>query len=234
MGHGYKISIIIPVLNEASIINRTIGDILNVPYDGKIEVIVVDGSPYGETLNAIEKNGIKKIISQKGRPYQMNEGALNAHGEILLFLHADTELPADALKTISSIMGRGEFVGGAFDLGIESDKPVFRLIEMAASLRSRVTRIPYGDQAIFVRKEYFHASGGFREIPLMEDVEFMRRIKKAGDKIYIVPKKVKTSSRRWEKEGIFCCTLRNWLLITLYSAGVSPEKLAAFYKWDAK
>ena len=234
MGPGHEISIIIPVLNEASIINRTIGDILNLPYDGKVEVIVVDGGPYGETLNAVEKNDLKKIISQKGRPCQMNEGARNACGEILLFLHADTELPSDALKTISSVMGRRKFVGGAFDLGIKSDKPVFRLIETAASLRSRVTRIPYGDQAIFIRKEYFHASGGFREIPLMEDVEFMRRIKKAGDRIYIIPEKVKTSPRRWEREGILCCTMRNWLLITLYSAGVPPEKLAAFYKWDAK
>lgn len=234
MGHVSEISIIIPVLNEASIINRTIDDILSLPFDGKVEVIVVDGSPHGETLNVIETQGIKKIVSQMGRPYQMNAGALDADGEILLFLHADTELPRDALEMISSVMGKREFVGGAFDLGIKSDRPVFRLIEMAASFRARVTRIPYGDQAIFVRKEYFRALGGFREVPLMEDVEFMRRIKGAGDKIYIIPKKVKTSVRRWEKEGVLCCTFRNWSLITLYSAGVPPERLAAFYKWDAK
>jgi len=234
MGQSDTISIIIPVLYEASIINRTIGGILNLPYDGKLEIIVVDGSPDGETLNAIGKNDIKKVISPKGRSYQMNRGALDAHGEILLFLHADTELPADALKTISLVMGKREFVGGAFDLGIESEKPVFRLIEMAASFRSRVTRVPYGDQAIFVQKEYFLSSGGFREMPLMEDVEFMKRIRKAADKIYIVPEKVKTSSRRWEKEGILCCTLRNWLLITLYSAGVPPDRLAALYRSNFK
>ncbi|MBF0557543.1 MAG: TIGR04283 family arsenosugar biosynthesis glycosyltransferase [Nitrospirae bacterium] len=234
MGPGSEISIIIPVLNEASIINRTIDGILDLPFGGKVEVIVVDGSPHAETLNSIERQGIKKVVSQAGRSYQMNVGALDADGEILLFLHADTELPRDALEIISSVMRKGEFVGGAFDLGIESEKPVFRLIEMAASIRSRVTRIPYGDQAIFVRREYFRAIGGFSEVPLMEDVEFMRRIKWAGDKIYIIPKKVKTSARRWEKEGVFCCTLRNWALITLYSAGVPPARLAAFYKWDAK
>ncbi|MGD0283471.1 MAG: glycosyl transferase family 2, partial [Dissulfurispiraceae bacterium] len=91
-------------------------------------------------------------------------------------------------------------------------------------------RIPYGDQAIFIWKEYFHAAGGFREIPIMEDVELMRRIKKTGDKIYIIPEKVKTSPRRWEKEGIVYCTLRNWTLITLYFAGMPPEKLVKFYK----
>jgi rSAM/selenodomain-associated transferase 2 len=230
----HKISIIIPVLNEASIINRTIGNIIDLPYDGEFEVVVVDGSPFGETLRAIEKNDIRKILSQKGRPHQMNQGAINSCGEILLFLHADTELPKNALDTISSVMEKGEFVGGAFDLGIESGRPVFRLIELGASLRSRFTRMPYGDQAIFIRKEYFHATGGFREIPVMEDVELMRRIKKAGDKIYIIPEKVKTSPRRWEKEGIVYCTLRNWTLITLYFAGIPPGKLVKFYKWEAQ
>ncbi|MGD0280920.1 MAG: glycosyltransferase, partial [Dissulfurispiraceae bacterium] len=136
----HKISIIIPVLNEASIINQTISGIFNLQYDGELEVIVVDGSTDGETLNAIEKNNIRKIISQKGRPHQMNKGALNACGEILLFLHADTELPEGALHSISSVMGKGDFAGGAFDLGIKSGRPVFRLIELGASLRSRFTR----------------------------------------------------------------------------------------------
>jgi len=199
----HKISIIIPVLNEASIINQTISGIFNLQYDGELEVIVVDGSTDGETLNAIEKNNIRKIISQKGRPHQMNKGALNACGEILLFLHADTELPEGALHSISSVMGKGDFAGGAFDLGIKSGRPVFRLIELGASLRSRFTRIPYGDQAIFIWKEYFHAAGGFREIPIMEDVELMRRIKKTGDKIYIIPKKLKHLRADGKKRVLF-------------------------------
>ncbi len=228
---NYKISIIIPVLHEGPIINRAIGSIFDLPYDGEVEVIVVDGSPSGETLNAIEQNEVKKVISKKGRAQQMNQGAFNACGDILLFLHADTELPKNALNAISSVMRKGDFVGGAFDLGIKSDRPVFRLIEMAASLRSRYTGTPYGDQALFIRKEYFHSMGAFKEMPLMEDVELMRRIKKTGDKIYIIPEKVSTSPRRWEKEGVIYCTLRNWVLITLYSIGIPAEKLLKFYEF---
>lgn len=227
---GCSISVIIPVLNEAGIINETINALTRLPHDARLEIIIVDGGPCRETLNVIQRTDVQKIPGRKGRSCQLNEGARNAAGEILLFLHADTELPLNALNTISSVMKEEKYVGGAFDLGIKSGKPVFRLIETAASLRSRFTRIPYGDQAIFIRKEYFHAAGRFREIPIMEDVELMRRIKKAGDKIYIVPEKVGTSARRWEKEGIVYCTLRNWILITLYSMGVPPEKLAAFYK----
>ena len=227
---NYSISIIIPVLHEESIINQAIGSIFDLPYDGEVEVIVVDGSPQGETLSVIQRNEVLKILSKKGRARQMNQGAVTACGDILLFLHADTELPKNALNTISSVMQKGDFVGGAFDLGIQSDRPIFRLIEMAASLRSRCTGIPYGDQAIFIRKKYFHSTGDFKEIPLMEDVELMRRIKKNGDKIYIIPEKVRTSPRRWEKEGPIYCTLRNWVLITLYSMGIPAEKLMKFYK----
>jgi hypothetical protein len=106
----------------------------------------------------------------------------------------------------------------------------FRIIEKAVNFRSRITRIPYGDQAIFIEKEFFHQVGRYKEIPLMEDVELMRRIKKAGGKIAIIPRQVQTSPRRWEKEGIIRCTLRNWTLITLYFLGVSPKKLARLYK----
>jgi hypothetical protein len=99
-----------------------------------------------------------------------------------------------------------------------------------ASLRSRITRIPFGDQAIFIRKAYFQKLGGFKDIPLMEDLEIMQRIKKKGDKICIIRCKVLTSPRRWEKEGILRCTLRNWLLQVLYFFGVPPYKLAKWYK----
>ena len=230
----HNISIIIPVLNEESIINRTLDSIFSLRYDGKIEVILIDGSPLGETLDVVSKKEIIKLRANKGRSCQMNVGAHNAHGDVLLFLHADTELPPDALDAISSVMGKGDFVGGAFDLGIGSRRPVYRLIELGAFLRSRATGIPYGDQSVFIRKDYFIALGGFKEIPLMEDVELMQRIKKAGGKIYIVPEKVITSPRRWEAEGIIFCTLRNWALITLYAFGVQPEKLVKFYRFGKK
>ena len=223
------ISVILPVWKEASIINHTIGNILSSECRGDVEIIVVDGSAEGETIHAVQDREVRKVVSEKGRSRQMNTGASLACGEILFFLHADTLLPKNALRAISSLMQGRELVGGAFDLGIDSPRSVFRLIETAASLRSRITRIPYGDQGIFIRKDYFHAIGGFKEIPLMEDVDLMRRIKKAGDKICILPLKVKSSPRRWEKEGIVRCTLRNWALITLYRLGFSPEKLAKHY-----
>ena len=224
------ISVILPVWKEASIINHTIGNILSSEYRGDVEIIVVDGSAEEETLHVVQNKEVRKVVSEKGRSRQMNKGASIARGGILLFLHADTFLPKDALEAISSVMRKREFVGGAFDLGIDSPRQIFRVIETAASLRSRITRIPYGDQGIFIRKDYFHAIGRFKEIPLMEDVDLMRRIKKAGDKICILPLKVKTSPRRWEKEGVVRCTLRNWALITLYCLGFSPEKLAKHYQ----
>ncbi len=226
----HKISVVIPVLNEAHLINETIMNILNLPSGGTLEIIVVDASADGETIRAIQARDIKKLVSERGRSKQMNEGALCAEGDVLLFLHADTALPRSTVENISRVMERREVVAGAFDLGIQSDKPIFRLIEDVASLRARITRMPYGDQAIFIRKDYFHAVGGFRDLPLMEDVELMRRIRKAGGRISIIPEKVKTSSRRWEKEGVLFCTLRNWALITLYFLGVPPEKLARFYR----
>jgi len=117
-------------------------------------------------------------------------------------------------------------------LGINSDRRVFRLTEQFVSIRTHLTRIPYGDQAIFIRREVFDRLNGFKEIPIMEDVDLMWRIKKAGDKIYIIPEKVTTSPRRWEREGILYCTLRNWIIVILYLLGAKPEKLARHYYPD--
>jgi rSAM/selenodomain-associated transferase 2 len=198
--------------------------------DQSLEIIVVDGSQERDTLSAIHSNCVIKISSEQGRAKQMNAGALVAKGEILIFLHADTELPLHALKKIDSLTDRREYVGGAFDLGIKSDKLIFRVIEILSSLRSRLNRIPFGDQAIFIRKEYFDRIGGYKEIPLMEDVELMRRIKRSENKIWIFDDRVMTSPRRWEKEGVFYCTLRDWTLQALYFLGLSPDKLSRFYK----
>ena len=213
-----------------ALINTTIEHLHNLEENDELEIIVVDGDPEGKTLRAITHDDVRKRISPMGRGKQMNEGAAIASGSILLFLHADTALPPDALKLIAAAMQKTTYVAGAFDLGIKSERSVFRVIEFAASLRSRITRIPFGDQAVFTRKEYFDAIGGFKEIPIMEDVEIMQRIKKRGDKIVILPQKTFTSSRRWEAEGILYSTLRNWVLQILYFFGISPRKLSRFYK----
>jgi rSAM/selenodomain-associated transferase 2 len=225
-----KFSIIVPVFHEGEKVNELIGYLHHLETNKNLEIIVADGAPEKDTLGAINSNHVIKISSEKGRAKQMNAGASIARGEILIFLHADTELPTHAFEKILSILERKNYVGGAFDLGIKSGKFVFRVIEVLASLRSRLNRIPFGDQAIFIRREYFNEIGGYKEIPLMEDVELMRRIKKSGNKIRIFHDRVMTSPRRWEKEGVIYCTLRNWTLQVLYFLGVSPHKLVNFYK----
>lgn len=224
-------SIIIPVLHEGEHILSSIDRIHALRPVESYEIIVVDGAPDLDTLRFLRgRKDVTAVAAETGRARQMNRGAGVARGEILLFLHADTELPPGALGKIAEVLHGTDAVAGAFDLGIASGKPVFRIIERAASIRSRLTRIPYGDQVLFMKKEYFDLIGGFREIPLMEDIELMRRIKKQGGQIHILRERVMTSPRRWEKEGILLCTLRNWAISTLYYLGVSPETLNRFYR----
>ena len=225
-----KFSIIVPVFHEGERINELIEYLKRLDSERNVEMIIVDGTEEQDTLKAIYSNNVIRISSEKGRAKQMNAGASVAHGEILIFLHADTELPPHALRKINSFMERKKYVGGAFDLGIKSDKFIFKVIGNFASIRSRLNRIPFGDQSLFIRREYFNQIGGYKEIPLMEDVELMRRIKRSGDKIRIFYDRVMTSPRRWEKEGVVYCTLRDWTLQVLYFLGISPDKLAKFYK----
>ncbi|HME41999.1 MAG TPA: TIGR04283 family arsenosugar biosynthesis glycosyltransferase [Syntrophorhabdales bacterium] len=219
----------IPVFHEEKVINKAVDALRRLPFEGRLEIIVVDGDPGEQTLVAISDSRVIKARSEKGRGKQMNAGAMLASGEVLLFLHVDTELPPDGLTQICTVMRDRNYVGGSFDLGIGSDRFCFRLIERAASLRSRITKMPYGDQGIFLRRESFFDLGGFRELPLMEDVDLMRRVKQSGKKIHIIARKIKTSARRWEKEGVVYCTFRNWMLILLYLLGVSPRRLARLY-----
>lgn len=226
----YRFSIVIPVLNKQDQINTLIEHVHSQDYEGACEIIVADGDPQGRTIKVIRDENVISITSKKGRASQMNAGAELAHGEVLIFLHADTKLPPNALEKISQVLEDAKYVGGAFDLGIDSDSLLLKYIATRTRFRSRLNRIPYGDQAIFIRRSYFDEIGRFKDIPLMEDVELMRRIKKRGDKIFILRDRVKTSARRWEKEGIFYTTLRNRLLVGLYYVGVSPDKLAKYYR----
>ena len=229
-------SIIMPVLHEASTINHAIDHIRDIRSGFHVEIIVVDGASGGDTIHSITDKKVTKVISQKGRGEQMNMGASLAKGNVLLFLHTDTRLPENAFSSIADVMDKKEYAGGAFELGIKSDRRIFSLIEKSVSLRTRLTRIPYGDQAMFIKREVFKRIKGFKEIPIMEDVDLMRRIKKSGHKIYIIPEKVKTSPRRWEREGVLYCTLRNWAITILYFFGAKPESLARYYdaNWDTR
>jgi rSAM/selenodomain-associated transferase 2 len=229
-----RFSVIIPVLNEGDKINDLMDHLqTDIGFGGyPLEIIVVDGSPVGDTIKLINTGTtVKTLMSPKGRARQMNAGARVAGGDILIFLHADTVLPKDALAGISEVMEKKSPVGGAFDLSYRSHKRSVRLIASLASIRSRLTRIPYGDQAIFIRKNYFDEIGGYSEIPFLEDVELMRRIKKRGDRIHILRQSVLASPRRLENEGLIRCTLRNRIVTALYFMGMAPEKLAAFYRY---
>jgi rSAM/selenodomain-associated transferase 2 len=230
MSASTHISVIFPVLNEPEDIARLLAHLASLPADTVPEIIVVDGDPKGSTINAVKQEGVVTALSPAGRGPQMNAGAEKASGDILLFLHADTFLPWNAFELIRRRMENGRCDAGAFDLGILSDRMIFRITERYAACRTRLTRVPFGDQAIFVRKEYFREIGGFRSIPIMEDVELMSRIKKRGGRTCIIPEKVMTSARRWERDGIVRGTIRNWVLQILYCCGVPPERLARFYR----
>lgn len=225
-----EISVIIPVWHEAARINATLDHLFALNHAEPMECIVVDGGARGDTLQAVKHPRVRTLRSPRGRGVQMNRGAAVAAGSVYLFLHADTRLAPDALIGIRRAMARPGIVGGAFDLGIDSPRKAYRLIETVASARSRLTRVPYGDQAIFVRSAVFHRLGGYREIELMEDVDLMRRIQRAGWRIVILKQRVHTSPRRWEKEGVIFATLRNWALVTLYLMGWSASKLKKYYR----
>lgn len=224
------ISIIIPVFQEEKIICETLDTLRNLNDNAAAEIIVADGDPHKRTIQAISGRPlVKTLAAPKGRSRQMNAGAKIAQGEILLFQHADTRLPEDALTRIRQAVKNRKIAAGAFELGIDAPNPAFRVIEWMASCRSRLTRIPYGDQAIFIRHPLFRELGGYQPLAIMEDINLMQRIKKCGSNIEIIRQKVHTSPRRWEKEGILACTLRNWLLSSAYYIGVPPEKLIKYY-----
>ena len=224
-----ELSIIIPVYDEESAINSVIPHLLSIMSGSFYEIIVVDGDPKKSTINKIHYDGVRTAVGPKGRGPQMNTGAALADGDILLFLHADTILPLNAARRIRSSCADRACAGGASRLGINSPKPVYRLIEKMVSIRSQITRIPYGDQGIFIKKQVFRAMGGFKNIPIMEDIDLMRRVRKRRENIILVPEQVSTSPRRWEREGVLFCTLRNWILASLFILGVDPGVLKKYY-----
>ena len=225
------LSIIIPVLNESRNIRSAIDRILRQPFSGTLEIIVVDGDADGSTVSSVKDlPHTTGMISRPGRACQMNSGAEAAGGRVLCFLHCDTILPDNGLNTVMTTMFDPSIDVGAFDMSIDAGGFGFRMIEKTACLRSRLTRIPYGDQAVFFRASYFFELGRFKDIPIMEDVELMQRVKSNRGRLHILKEPVLTSARRWQAEGRLYTTLRNWAIRILYACGVSPDRLAKFYK----
>ncbi|MDH3215684.1 MAG: TIGR04283 family arsenosugar biosynthesis glycosyltransferase [Candidatus Krumholzibacteria bacterium] len=223
------ISVIIPVYREAHRINNVIGHVRRLDRMGRCQVIVVDGDPSGATRDAVEDRNVITLTSSRGRARQMNAGASLAKSAILLFLHADTYLPDNGIELISATMKDRRYVGGAFGFRFDSTRMSLALFAYLASMSARITRLPLGDHAIFVRKEYFAQVGGYPDIPIMEDVELMRRIKKRGDRISVLKERVTTSARRIEREGMVYCAIRSALLLSSYSLGISPARLKKYY-----
>ena len=220
-----RISIVIPTLNEASLITDTLQRLLNIP---DVEIIVADGGSADQTVELAQAAGAHVVQCHPGRGKQMNAGASLASGEVLLFLHADTQLPKDFCEHIWRVM-RANNSAGAFRLQIGAKGWMLRLVEFAANLRSRWFRMPYGDQAIFVRASVFYEIDGFRNWPLMEDFDFGQRLKKNG-KMKLVPASVITSPRRWQRLGVIRTTLTNLACVIAFQLGVSPATLAGWYR----
>lgn len=222
-----KISIIMPVLNEAKVLRNTLN---NLKLSGNEELIIVDGGSSDDTLSIAREFSENVFETKTGRASVMNYGAKKATGDILLFLHADCILPDSGLKTIRKTLRKDNISAGGFYLGIDHPKTVYRIIEFGANLRSVVASLVYGDQGIFLKKDTFTRVGGFTEIPLMEDIEISIKLKKLG-KIALVRPPMKSSPRRWLEEGALYSTLRDWSIAFSYSfLRASPEKLLRYYK----
>jgi rSAM/selenodomain-associated transferase 2 len=221
------ISVIIPTFNERQNIDGCIGSVLS----GRCgpEIIVCDGGSTDGTPDvAAGYGGVTLLRTHKGRGTQMNAGAVAARGDILLFLHADTRLEKGWCEAITRRLDDEKPAGGAFTLSIDSPGMQFRLIEWWVKFRCRIFALPYGDQGLFMRRKTFVEIGGYRDIPLMEDVDIMARLKKTG-KIVVLREKAITSARKWEREGWVFTSVRNQLIMLLYRLGVDPRKLDRLY-----
>jgi hypothetical protein len=217
--------VIVPTLNERDHLHTTLTCVRLAPGD---ELIVVDGGSKDGTVAIARQFTPCVLIGSPGRARQMNQGARQARGDVLLFLHADTLLPPDGLEAVRAIMGRSQAVGGAFRLAFAPSTLALRVIAWGANMRTRLGRLPYGDQALFVRRTFFEALGGYADVPFMEDIKLVQAMRKSGP-LAIVPQAVRTSGRRWQREGVVYTTIRNNVLMALYFCGISPATLKQWY-----
>jgi rSAM/selenodomain-associated transferase 2 len=223
-------SVIVPALGEEARINRLVDHVRTLGYGRSLEILVADGHPERTTLAALDRPGVVPVPAPLGRARQMNRAAREATGDVLVFLHADCALPPRAFEAMEAALGDGVNAAGAFDLAIRSDMPSLALIARAASIRSRLTRTPYGDQAIFITRAAFEALGGYADLPILEDVDLMRRLRRAGMRLGFAKGRATVSPRRWEAEGVWRRTFANWTIIALYLLGVTPHRLAPLFK----
>ena len=240
------ITVVIPTLNEEAVLPRTLFLAASLGFD---ELIVVDGGSHDRTREIVQAfasapaislqrsilspqssalSPVSLLTAPPGRANQMNAGAAASEGTVLLFLHADTSLPSDARQAVERALEDPACVGGRFDVRFERDSGPGWLISRMMNLRSRWTGIATGDQAIFVRRSLFEQLGGYSDLPIMEDVDFSRRLKRTG-RLSALRSKVITSYRRWDTRGPLRTILLMWVLRFLYLIGISPHRITRLY-----
>ncbi len=221
-----KLSVVIPTLNEADNIEATLLPLQSLRQQGH-EVIVADGGSHDQTTTLTSPLTDQLINTPKGRARQMNNGARQASGDTLLFLHADTTLPTNAIELISEALVSKPW--GRFDVRLSGQQALLRIVEFMMNWRSRLSGVATGDQAIFIRRELFSKLGGFADIPLMEDINLSKRLKYYS-RPACINTPVTTSSRRWEEHGILNTILLMWRLRLAYFFGATPEQLSKRYQ----
>ncbi|HXK61053.1 MAG TPA: TIGR04283 family arsenosugar biosynthesis glycosyltransferase [Acidobacteriota bacterium] len=226
-GKTPSISVIIPALNEAGRIGEVLDHVLTEP---GVEAIVADGGSRDDTRLIAHERGARVVSSPAGRGQQMNIGAAIASGEILVFLHADTILPGGYAGVIKEILADSRVVAGAFTFRLDLSTPLLRLTEIGANLRSRWLSLPFGDQALFLRARTFRQTGGFQSYPIMEDVEFVCRLRKLG-KIRIANEAIVTSARLWQQVGPLKVMTLHAFALTAYQLGFSVERIHMLLRW---
>jgi len=227
-----SIAVIIPVLNEQDALPSLLNALLPLEFE---EVILVDGNSHDRSVE-VAKTVLEKapnfhcrvISGPRGRAIQMNAGAAQATADLLLFLHADTQLPHNAKTVIEQALSHPHVVGGRFDVRFPQDRGYAWVVSRMMNHRSRFSGICTGDQAMFVRRGVFESMGGFADMPLMEDIEFSRRLKRKGA-VLALKETVTTSFRRWEQQGPLRTILRMWVLRFFYWLGWSPDRLHQYY-----
>lgn len=226
MAQPLTLAVIIPTLNEATNIGATLASVLTEP---DAEAIVVDGGSTDGTQARARQAGAVVIEMAAGRAAQQNAGAAASRGELLLFLHGDTRLPVGWAAVVRQVMARAEVSLGAFRLDIEGATLAERVVAAGANLRSRTWGLPYGDQALFLRRATFERLGGFAPLPIMEDWDLARRARRFG-RIEIVDAAVTTSARRWRKLGVVRTLWRNQAVLIGWRLGVAPDRLVDLYR----
>ena len=219
------VSVIIPTRNEAARIEDSIARARS----RDAEIIVVDGGSTDNTVEKASRAGARIITASPGRAMQQNEGAAAARGTVLLFLHADTRLPKGYVSHAFDIFLDPGTILGAFRFKTDSDEPRMKIIEFLANFRSQNLRLPYGDQALFIRKSAFERAGGFPEVPIAEDLVFVKKLSKMG-RVGIAEAEAVTSARRWLKLGAVRTTVINQFILAGLAMGVSPHTLSRIYR----